>query len=234
MSTPVIILNSSPAAPAFSTIASVLFAAVAMGQQSGRSVSPSGIKRFIDDLMAYQPSQRPSSKEIDYVQELLKSGRSVINSPDSVSQFASQTKSTGVPVIGKLADISTIDIPDVRVNATLLLADLAENRTVCGVLNKLMDKELVDKSRYNLLQVVKVVSNRLKNREVQSWIQSVVVKNRELVKGSSYDSEKTTGLLFDIERNINTRNVTDSLEKDYPESFQQCEELNNMALMQKQ
>jgi hypothetical protein len=217
---------------AFYTIASVLFAAAAMGQQSGRSVSPSGIQKFIDDLMAYQQSQYLTSKEIDYVQEVLKLGRSVINSPDSVSQFASQTKLTGVPVIGKLADISTIDIPDVRVNATLLLADLAENRTVCSVLNKLMDGELMDKSRYNLLQVVKVVSNRLKNREVQSWMQAVVVKNRELIKGSSYDSDRTMGLLFDIEKNINTRNVTDFLETDYPESFQQCKELKNMALLQ--
>ena len=208
------------------SIATLVLSAAAFGQ-SRVSVNPAGIKKFIDDLRSYQPSLTPSDREIAYLQGVLKLGRSVINSGESVDEFNKQHKHD-VFVIGKLADISIIDVPDIKVNATLILVDVTENATVCGVLNKLMDKNLPDSSRFNLLQVVRVVSNRLKNIEVKIWMTSMVKQNQAWI-GTRQNMDKPQNLLREIERNLTSKTAESKLENDYPSSYKQCRELEHFA-----
>ena len=199
--------------------------------QSIRStvVFTEGLNNFIGALKAYEFKPPSSPANLREVQNLVRLGRSAIGPQDSIVAFNSVSD---ISMIRKLVDISTVDISDIRINAALILTDVVENRTVCTVVNKLMESELSDNARFNLLQVLKIISssNRLKNVEVKSWIGAAVQRNRALMEHAA-NADKTKSLLSEIERNVNSKVVSDRLAADYPRSYMECLELSNIKAL---
>lgn len=202
----------------------ILMVATAAFGQSRASTDPEGVRRFSSMLKSYQFRPPNSQTDLIEVQDLLRLGRSVIGPLENVTLF---NKDNDVSMVGKLVDISTVDIPEIRINAALILTDVTENRTVCAVLNRLLESDLNDNSRFNLLQITRGVSTRLKNVEVKYWIKSTIEQNRRLVEKLP-NMEKTQNLLSDIQRIIDSKVTTDKLSNDYPQSYAECSELKHI------
>jgi hypothetical protein len=221
---------------AICTVAVCTLATTAFGQSGRASGNNEGIDRFIAVLKDYEFRSPSSQSDEREVQELLKLGRSVIVSQNNVNYFNApkdETKDKHVSMISKLVDISTINNPDFRINAGLILVDVTENRTVCAVLNKLIERDLPDASRSNLLQVVKVVSYRLKYSDVKSWMKAMIQQNREFIEKVP-NMEKTQNLLSEIERRVDSKEVKETLERDDDEIYyKQCMELKNIKSLRR-
>jgi hypothetical protein len=185
-----------------------------------------GIQRFVELLRGYEFSGTRSEADNRRIQDLLRTGRSVINSQDSVNIFNSLNDKNRVAVIGKLVDLSTINAPDIRINASLILADVVENRTLCAVLDRLFEPELNENTRFNLLQIVRAVTNRLKNTEVKAWIAATLQANEKIVAGKGM--EKTRAMLGDIAQALERKADLGPLRGYDPDAYRDCTALKNI------
>lgn len=184
------------------------------------------IQRFLDMLRAYEFTPTRGEADNRRIQEILRAGRYVINSQDSINIFNELNDKGRVAVVGKLVDLTTINTPDIRVNASLILVDVVENRTLCAVLDRLFEPELNENTRFNLLQIVLLVSNRLKNTEVKSWIAATVQANDKLTVGKGM--EKTRAMLSEISRTIDRKSDLGPLRSSDANAHKDCTELKNI------
>ena len=103
------------------------------------------------------PSPDPGSspKELSIYLQVLEQGRPLVASPTGIQAFREKDN---LDVITKLVQMAKLDDRPIRVNATLILANVVDNTTVCGVLNALFD-DMNENALFNLLQVRSPVSS---------------------------------------------------------------------------
>ncbi len=183
------------------------------------------VTRFVTALKTYTPAPQTTEADLAQVQDILRLGRSGITSPESIEAF---NKESDVRTIAKLVEMVTIDdqgightSQDIRINASVILRDVVENRTICAVIERTLDPDLNPSARFNLLQIINIIANpaRLKNIEVRSWIQAALNANRKYLGAGS------TRVLLDIERNLKIeKRLLTPLRLDYPREYRQCRE----------
>jgi hypothetical protein len=194
-------------------------AATAVDQESiGRSVEK--IKAFQDKVI--------SEREFGAVVKLLEQARLQTESPSGIEYFRSLDD---LNVIMTLVDMATSDNRGIRINATLILANVVDNTTLCAVINKLLSGNINDNSQYNLLQVVKVVAGYARE-ENRAWIKPVLERTNSLsLNKESY--ARTIALSDEITEILATSAPVDPLPlaQKYPDEYKACIALPNIAAL---
>jgi hypothetical protein len=186
---------------------------------------PIAIEKFISDikrLPAPDPGSNP--KELSIYLQVLEQGRPLVASPTGIQAFR---RRDNLEVITKLVQLAKLDDRPIRVNATLILANVVDNTTACGVINALFD-DMNENALFNLLQVINVVSSYALS-ENRQWITATINHLRSKLDREKF--EKSLKLIDQIEKTLNAGSVTVASAKlaDLDKaSFEACRALPNL------
>lgn len=188
------------------------------------SLNASRIKELILQLGDIQG--KADSYDLGRVYSVLAPLNKLVESQDDIQAFRCQDD---LATIRKLIALVRVDERGTRINASLLLANVVDNTTVCGVLEELFDHTLNDNARYNLWQVVLVVAGyaRVEN---QKWIQGTVSDN-QLFLANQPNYGRTLEKMNEVKAALSTNKRTDSLKDGYVPQYQECLALPHIAVM---
>ena len=147
-----------------------------------------------------------------------------VSSDNDIEAFRCQDS---LDTIRKLIAFARIDERTIRVNASLLLANVVDNTTLCGVLEELYDPALNDNTRYNLWQVVLVVAGYAR-KENKVWIGETIGDNKRLAAERG-NLERTLQKIADVEAALRRNDRTESLLDSYVPQFKACTALPHIS-----
>lgn len=192
------------------------------GNMDGGNVS--SIRNLIDGVNRIEFGES-ASYEIVRVYPLLAQLNKRISRQEDIQVFRCLDD---LQTIRKLVALARIDERGIRINASLLLANVVDNTTLCGVLEELLDHTLDENVRYNLWQVVLVVAEyaRIENK---AWSKQTILDNRSFIGSDALKYEKTLRKIDEVEASLskNERNV--SLLPQYSHQYLACRSLPNIS-----
>jgi len=182
------------------------------------------VYEFIDELKGYEGVDANALNLRRYeIATQLVDGRYLIEHGKAIDYFRERDD---VNLIRLLADFAGWDNRDVRINASLILANVVDNRTLCAVIDRLQTKPVSDNTRVNLLQIVSLVAARAlpENRE---WIEKLVSQTEKDLFSSdpTVNYRQTYELLSEIRQNLRRAALkynTGSLKDDHAKSYEEC------------
>jgi hypothetical protein len=192
------------------------------------------IVNFIRRINDYVPPIKITLTEQKELLRLLDEGRLLISTPTNITAFRlNDNQST----IGKLVKISEIDDRSIRISASLILANVVDNTTVCVVLDRLLNhSDINDDLRFNLVQIVRVASRNTTYAENYKWITAAIEHLRNQIRERPGDYDKTLSTLQSIEANlaamdpaIRGRKLGDA----FPGIDKECMELPNIKALER-
>lgn len=185
------------------------------------------IRRINEYALPGRPIQPQEQKDL---LRLLDEGRLLISSTSSIRTFRlNDNQST----INKLVKISEVEDRSIRISASLILANVVDNTTMCVVLDRLLQpSEINDDLRFNLLQIIRVASRNTTYLENAKWIAATIEFVRKQIRERPPgDYEKTLSTLQSIEANLAAMNeeIKDrKLGETYPGIDKECLDLPNI------
>ncbi|CDX15783.1 exported hypothetical protein [Mesorhizobium sp. ORS 3324] len=189
-----------------------------------RSLNISQIKELITQLGDVQG--KADNYDLGRVYSVLAPLNQLVKSQDDIQAFRCQDD---LATIRKIIAFARIDERVTRINASLLLANVVDNTTLCGVLEELFDHSLNDNARYNLWQVVLVVA-RYARVENQKWIKATVSDNQTFI-GSQPNYGRTLEKIDEVNTALTVNQRTDSLKNGYEPQYRECLTLPHIATM---
>lgn len=87
----------------------------------------------------------------------------------------------------------------IRVNATIILANVSDNSTVCVAVDELRDPRLDANGRINLLQVVRTVAGQMTGENAEATRRSLAILRERLGGARARDNERSLDLMDNIE-----------------------------------
>jgi hypothetical protein len=153
------------------------------------------ISEAVEQIGGYHGKVTTLNPDEDYgsVLVLLKQTRAATEDPEAIKGFRAIDD---LGVIRTLLDMAAIDDRGIRINASLILANVVDNTTVCAVIDRLVTGNINDITRYNLLQVVKIVAGYARP-DVRQWIEEALASTQSQVEGAE-NATKTRALVDEI------------------------------------
>jgi hypothetical protein len=189
------------------------------------------VVNFIRRINDYPlPSRAIQPQEQKELLRLLDEGRFLISTTTNIRTFRlNDNQST----INKLIKISEVDDRSIRISASLILANVVDNTTMCVVLDRLLQpSDINDDLRFNLLQIIRVASRNTTYVENAKWIAATIEFIRKQIRERPQgDYEKTLATLQSIEANLAAMNeeIKDrKLGNSYPGIDKECLDLPNI------
>lgn len=205
------------------------FAAQAVAQEY--RVDDATVVNFIRRVNEYALSGKTiQPQEQKELLRLLDEGRLLISTTTNIRTFRlNDNQST----ISKLVRISEVEDRSIRISASLILANVVDNTTMCVVLDRLLQpSDINDDLRFNLLQIIRVASKNTTYAENAKWIAATVDFIRKQIRDRPQgDYEKTLSTLQTIEVNLAAMNEDireRKLGDSYPGVDKECMELPNI------
>lgn len=133
-------------------------------------------------------------------------------------------------IVLKLISFAKSDERALRVNASLLLANVVDNTTLCGVLNELLTHGANDSAQYNFWQIVLVVTGyaRVENKK---WIAATIKDSREsLTDAAAY--AKTLRLIEQVEAALARNDRDATMISIFPAEYEACIALPKIAALE--
>jgi hypothetical protein len=175
------------------------------------------------------PSKTTQPSDQKDLLRLLDEGRLLISTAANIRAFRLNDNQG---TVSKLVQISELDDRSIRISASLILANVVDNTTLCVVLDRLLQPtEISDDLRFNLVQVVRVASRNTTYAENYKWTTATVEHIRSQIKGRQGDYEKTLSALQLIETNLAAMDPAlkdRKLGEAYPGIDKACMELPNI------
>ncbi|MER9191225.1 hypothetical protein [Mesorhizobium australicum] len=149
----------------------------------------------LNDLQGQTSPERFASQSVDLLARL----NDWLSSVDAVYFFRQWSKDD--EVVKDLIPLAAGDVPEARIQATLVLGNVVDNTNVCYVISYIeAGKGLSVNGRFNLLQVVLQVAN-YPLADTGVWISDMA--NQLLKKVSAEENmEKTVNLLLKIRQTL--------------------------------
>jgi hypothetical protein len=191
------------------------------------SLNAAQIKELITQLGDIQG--KADSYDLGRVYSVLAPLNKLVETQDDIQAFRCQDD---LPTIRKIIALVRIDERVTRINASLLLANVVDNTTLCGVLEELFDHTINDNARYNLWQVVLVVA-RYARVENKKWIAGTVLDNRLFLAGQA-NYGRTLEKMNEVNTALTLNRRADSLKDGYAPQYRECLTLPNIAMMTEQ
>jgi hypothetical protein len=164
-------------------------------------------------------------KDYGSVLDLLQRTRDATDEPQAIDEFRDDDD---LAVIETLVDMAALDDRGIRINATLILANVVDNTTLCALIDRLLAGNLSDNARYNLLQVVKVVASYAR-QENRAWIQAALEQTRVQI-GNSESTARTSALVGEIAGVLDRGGPVDpaTFAEKYPAEYAACVRLDHI------
>lgn len=196
---------------------------------------PPNTENFTDRLTAWlarmekhapasSPKQAPSIAALAALEEI----RETVFNENGIRFFREHPRRDEAVKI--LVDFAASPLRAERLDATLSLANVVDNTTLCYPLSYLMTHPDIDPNgRVNLLQIVRGVSTYA-FRDNEQWITQTLSAVRRSIASRS-DMELTRQLIFEIETKLKTRNMgrTQDLASYNPVMYAKCVEQMKLA-----
>lgn len=214
--------------------ASLLFALASTGMAAAQGITldptcrelkgenATAIRELINQVDSIQG--KGDFYDITVVYPVLAQLNKLVSSNNDIDAFRCQDS---LDTIRKLIAFARIDERTIRVNASLLLANVVDNTTLCGVLEELYDPAVNDNTRYNLWQVVLVVAGYAR-KENKIWIGDTIADNKRLAAARG-NLERTLQKIADVEAALRRNNRTESLLETYEPQFKACMALPHIS-----
>jgi DNA-binding XRE family transcriptional regulator len=209
----------------------ILFAAIGIAgapdpvsaQVDSRCTTPGeNVGRIRETLAALEQSKKNPS--LNYSYNVTQTLNMLVQSNEDIQDFRCQDT---LATIQSILSFARLGERSIRINSSLLLANVVDNTTLCAVLNDLSDPSLDDNTRYNLWQVVRVVAQYARP-ENKVWIIQTVQRN-EILLSEKTGYEKTRSLMDDVKRVVAANKVSRTLKDDYGAQRTECLALPNIA-----
>ncbi len=166
---------------------------------------PSQIGRVLKEITGFKDeinaiAQPRNEKRRVYFRAMTDALRAMINEGgrDAITLFR---KSDDHDVIVTLVRAARGQDRGIRINATLILANVADNSSVCVAIDELRDPKLDDNGRINLLQVVRTVASYMYKESWQAANKSLRVVESRLDR-KSQDYKRSLNLIRDIDARL--------------------------------
>jgi len=203
--------------------------AAVVGQDGKSSIPAVSASEMKDWMRQLTDSARGASSSTDQGNSLalLEKMRFYLGASDNIVTFRLNDDQK---VISRLATLASADDAGLRYNAASILANVADNTTLCVVLEKILDRSIDVAARFNLLQTAKVVST-FSTRDNTYWIRSTVNQIRSWSEGRK-DSDRTLQVLSQIEQSLDNQREqfrATSLLVLAPTQYRECIELSTIA-----
>ncbi|WP_192360363.1 hypothetical protein [Mesorhizobium mediterraneum] len=194
----------------------------------GRGPSAAAIEELINKIGGLEAG-KGGSYDFNQVYAVLAPLNRRVGSTRDIEDFRC---ADNLDTIISLIELANINERTIRVNASLLLANVVDNTTLCAVLDQLFDREMNDNTRYNLWQIVLVVA-RYARVENKKWIRGTIQGNRGFLTDTLV-YEKTLKKMQDVEAALNANTRSESLLPQYAVEMDACLALPNIATLNKQ
>lgn len=125
----------------------------------------------------------------------------VVNKDDAIYQFRVLNNDDNRGASRALIAAARSSDKNLRINATYILANVADNRDLCIIMDNLRDKNLTADGRVNLLQIALPVSGYA-YRENFRWTNETIEMLNSYLLNSKDDVSLTKALLDSLSRNI--------------------------------
>lgn len=90
----------------------------------------------------------------------------------------------------------------IRINATLILANVIDNSFVCLAIDELRDPELQDNGRFNLLQIVRTVASYMYKENWDATKKTIDAIKLQLERRGRVEYEKSLKMIEDIDQRL--------------------------------